>query len=78
MRKRDERAAAKVDFSNHRNIILRSLGPEPTVQVDLEGAFPVFPDDAFLLCSDGLSNQVMDQEWERLSASCRRRRPVGS
>lgn len=62
MRKRDERAAAKVDFSNHRNIILRSLGPEPTVQVDLEGAFPVFPDDAFLLCSDGLSNQVTDAE----------------
>lgn len=62
MRRRDERAAAKVDFSNHRNIILRSLGPEPTVQVDLEGPFPVFSDDIFLLCSDGLSNQITDAE----------------
>jgi serine/threonine protein phosphatase PrpC len=62
MRRRDERAAAKIDFSNHRNIILRSLGPEPTVQVDLEGPFPILPDDIFLLCSDGLSNQVSDSE----------------
>ena len=62
MRRRDGKAAEKVDFSNHRNIILRSLGPEPTVQVDLEGPFPVLPNDAFLLCSDGLSNQVTDPE----------------
>ncbi len=62
MRRRDGPAAEKIDFSNHRNIILRSLGPEPTVQVDLEGPFVVLPGDAFLLCSDGLSNQVTDEE----------------
>ena len=62
MRRRDGKAAEKLDFSNHRNIILRSLGPEPTVQVDLEGPFIVMPEDTFLLCSDGLSNQVTDPE----------------
>ena len=62
MRRRDGTAAEKVDFSNHRNIILRSLGPEPTVQVDLEGPFPILPNDIFILCSDGLSNQVTDPE----------------
>ncbi len=62
MRRRDGKAADKIDFSNHRNIILRSLGPEPTVQVDLEGPFPVLPGDTFVLCSDGLSNQVNDSE----------------
>ncbi len=45
-----------------KNIITRSLGPNPEVQVDLEGPFPVLPDDRFLLCSDGLSGQVQDEE----------------
>lgn len=62
MRRRDGKAAEKIDFSNHRNIILRSLGPEPTVQVDLEGPFAVLPNDIFVLCSDGLSNQISDAE----------------
>jgi serine/threonine protein phosphatase PrpC len=62
MRRRDGKAAEKIDFSNHRNIILRSLGPEPTVQVDLEGPFAVLPNDIFILCSDGLSNQISDAE----------------
>jgi len=62
MLRRDGAAAEKIDFSNHRNIILRSLGPEPTVQVDLEGPFAVLPNDIYVLCSDGLSNQVTDPE----------------
>lgn len=44
------------------NVIIRSLGPEPTVQVDIEGPHPVMPGDVYVLCSDGLSNQVTDQE----------------
>jgi protein phosphatase len=44
------------------NVIVRSLGPEPNVQVDVEGPHPLQPGDAFLLCSDGLSNQISDQE----------------
>lgn len=45
-----------------KNIITRSLGPNPEVQVDLEGPFPILPGDVFLLCSDGLSGQVRDEE----------------
>jgi PPM family protein phosphatase len=45
-----------------RNIITRSLGPNETVQVDLEGPDPVQVGDTFLLCSDGLSGQLRDDE----------------
>src|SRR5260370_22803341 len=44
------------------NVIIRSLGPEPLVQVDVEGPHPVQDGDVFILCSDGLSWQVTDHE----------------
>lgn len=51
-----------------KNIITRSLGPEQ-VEVDLEGIFPVEPGDTFLLCSDGLSGQVADEELGQVLAA---------
>jgi len=44
------------------NVIVRSMGPEASIQVDIEGPHPVLPGDTFLLCSDGLSGQVPDDE----------------
>ena len=44
------------------NVIHRCLGPEPSVQVDIEGPYPLCSGDVFLLCSDGLSGQVADTE----------------
>lgn len=45
-----------------KNVITRSLGPNPEVKIDLEGPFPVQVGDTFLLCSDGLSGPVEDDE----------------
>lgn len=45
-----------------KNIITRSIGPNPTVQVDIEGPFPIAIGDSYLLCSDGLSGPVEDDE----------------
>lgn len=45
-----------------KNVITRSLGPHPVVQVDLEGPYNVQAGDVFLLCSDGLSGPVTDEE----------------
>ncbi len=45
-----------------KNIITRSLGPHPRVEVDLEGPFPIVEGDVFVVCSDGLSGQVADEE----------------
>lgn len=45
-----------------RNIITRSLGPQMDVEVDIEGPILVEPGDRFVLCTDGLSGQVQDDE----------------
>jgi len=41
-----------------KNVITRSLGPHPTVSVDVEGPFPLESGDRFLLCSDGLTGPL--------------------
>ena len=45
-----------------KNIITRSLGPNIDVDIDLEGPLPGESGDTFLLCSDGLSGPVRDDE----------------
>ena len=52
----------QIELHVPKNIITRSLGPYPNVQVDLEGPFPLEVGDTFLLCSDGLTGQVDDDE----------------
>lgn len=47
--------------SLNKNLVTRALGIEPTVAVDIVEDV-VFPDDIFLLCSDGLNDMVDDED----------------
>jgi protein phosphatase len=52
----------EVFLHESRHVITRSLGPEPVVQVDVEGPYAVLPGDVYLICSDGLTGHVQDAE----------------
>ena len=54
--------------SNYRNVITRALGTQPEVEPDifeLEAA----PGDIFLLCSDGLTGELSDEQIESMLAA---------
>jgi protein phosphatase len=61
--------AENVELFHPRNVITRCLGPDPAVIVDVEGPFSVRSGDAFLLCSDGLTNHVTDSEIGQIVSS---------
>ena len=47
--------------SANRNYVTRALGVEPTVEVEIQEE-TVKPEDIYLLCSDGLSDMVDDED----------------
>lgn len=53
--------AEEAQLHSMRNIITRSLGPFPEVEVDVF-VEPVEEGDAFVLCSDGLSGMISDDD----------------
>jgi len=60
--RRNHLTPEQANLSVPKNVITRSLGPEPNIEVDLEGPLAVRLADVYLLCSDGLSGPVNDQE----------------
>ncbi|RMG18420.1 MAG: Stp1/IreP family PP2C-type Ser/Thr phosphatase [Planctomycetota bacterium] len=59
----DEGLLDASEMENHpdKNVILRSLGVKPEVDVDISHV-PIVDDDTLLLCSDGLTGLVSDEE----------------
>ncbi|MCP4001313.1 MAG: Stp1/IreP family PP2C-type Ser/Thr phosphatase [Gammaproteobacteria bacterium] len=51
----------EAECSTNRNYVTRALGVEPNVIVDIQDA-PVEKGDIFMLCSDGLSDMVKDED----------------
>jgi serine/threonine protein phosphatase PrpC len=47
--------------SKNKNLVTRALGVDPTVELELH-EYEVQPGDIYLLCSDGLSDLVEDEE----------------
>lgn len=45
-----------------KNVILRAVGTQPSVEVETYGPFQIEPGDEFMLCSDGLCDMASDNE----------------
>ncbi|GAB6042346.1 Stp1/IreP family PP2C-type Ser/Thr phosphatase [Endothiovibrio diazotrophicus] len=53
--------ADELEGARFTNVVTRALGPEEEVEVDLEER-EVHPGDLFLLCSDGLTDMLSEEE----------------
>jgi serine/threonine protein phosphatase PrpC len=65
MRRKGQLTDAQAEDHPQRSIITRALGPEPEVQVDLQ-TVPAQDGDVFLICSDGLTTMLDDEEIARI------------
>jgi len=54
-------AKEAIPLSPHKNVVTRAMGIQATVDVDVQ-ELEVLPGDFLLLCSDGLSDLVRDEE----------------
>lgn len=66
----DEGAIAPEEAREHprRDVVLRTLGSQPEVEIDLYD-LRLKPDDAILLCTDGLTEALRDDEIARVVAN---------
>jgi protein phosphatase len=67
MRRKGQLTDAQAEDHPQRSIITRALGPEPEVEVDLQ-TVPAQAGDTFLICSDGLTTMLGDEQIGRLLA----------
>lgn len=65
MRRKGQLTDEQAEDHPQRSIITRALGPEPEVQVDLQTA-PAQDGDLFLICSDGLTTMLDDDDIARI------------
>lgn len=55
---------SQIRFHEDRNRVLRALGAAKA-KPDVSGALQILPDDAFLLCTDGFWEYVLEEEMEQ-------------
>ena len=48
-------------FSQNKNLVTRAVGIDPAVETEVH-TYDVEPGDIYLLCSDGLSDMVVDED----------------
>jgi PPM family protein phosphatase len=65
MRRKGQLTDAQAEDHPQRSIITRALGPEPEVQVDVQ-TVAARHDDVFLICSDGLTTMLDDEQISRV------------
>ncbi len=65
MVERGEITEQEADVHPHRSVLTRTIGTEPDVQID-EGVLDAQDGDRILLCSDGLTGMVADEQIERI------------
>ncbi len=65
MRRKGQLTDAQAEDHPQRSIITRALGPEPEVEVDLQ-TVPAQAGDVFLICSDGLTTMLPDEQIAQL------------
>jgi PPM family protein phosphatase len=70
LRRQGRLTEAQAEEHPQRSIITRALGPEPSVNVDTM-TFPARDGDVFLLCSDGLTTMVSDEEIREILVNAR-------
>jgi protein phosphatase len=61
MRRKGQLTDEQAEEHPQRSIITRALGPEPQVDVDVQ-TVPASPGDVFLICSDGLTTMLSDEQ----------------
>ncbi len=67
MRRKGQLTDAQAEDHPQRSIITRALGPEPEVVPDLQ-TVPAAPGDVFLICSDGLTTMLSEEQIAKLLA----------
>lgn len=60
--------AQEAEVHPRRNVLQRSMGVSPEIEVDLSAPFDVCADDVFILCSDGLHGLVREEEMLELAS----------
>jgi len=64
-------------FSQNKNLVTRAVGIDPEVETEIH-TYDVQPGDIYLLCSDGLSDMVSDEDIEAMLSSMKSNLPLAA